>query len=1035
LCKKRRLDCTYPPSSEADSQHASTPQDMPDVFPGPEGEPQSDRMLEMKLFHHYVTETYITLCQGRLDAHHFQVVVPRIAVSHAFLLDSLLGLSALHLAYLNTHDNRSWLEIALKYQNRACSAFTRVLTEMTPENCAPAFLCSIFIMLCATAYPCVTQDKHTFEPLSHVLEIRQLIAGCAFLFEQLSGMEYRGDLQGWLKYKDDEVDQDGNPYHQVMLTNTSAIMESLQRVQDKFTSLGGPNQTTYQNTWDILHEAIKRWPFGGPNGGIIAWPINISEDYIALLKSGDWVGRVLFLHYGVGLHLLSDKWFVRDWGRRLIETVLQLEEDIPPIWTETITWTKEAESADSDNDVTLSSSQKSKQRCEAGIHNPSLLISARAVPDMAGVKAFLISYFPAFAGAGSSPSLTYQPKKSSSQDAEKQPLLETWETPAERSQWNLLHDKRPSASTMFRLAKFTILSTLLLTIITIHLPSVLTSPLEFATSRLDRASKLDDGKRGAVASESAICSRHGTDIVNMGGNAADAVRTIQPIFSDGCNNALRWNCMYHSGIGGGGFMLVKTPEGSFEAIDFRETAPAAAFQDMFENNTKASVSGGLASAVPGELRGLGYLHKKYGSLPWSTVVQPAIQTAREGWSVGQDLVRYMKAAVGDDGDFLSQDPTWALDFAPNGTRLGLGDTITRKRYAATLETIANEGPDAFYTGSIAKTMIDAVQKANGTMTLEDLANYTVAIRNISEIDYRGYRITSTPAPSSGIVALNVLKVLGTYDDLFSPDTLNLSTHRLDEAIRFGYGLRTNLGDPFFLDGMDTYQEMMLADSTIEEIRKNISDQHTQAVSAYNPQGYESLETPGTSHIATIDHSGLAISAITTINLLFGSKVMVPETGIIMNNEMDDFSIPNSSNSFGYIPSEANFIRPGKRPLSSCTPAIVTHPNGTVFFVAGSAGGSRIITATIQNIIHVVDEGLSAAEALAQPRLHDQLVPNRVTFEYDYDNETVSFMEARGHNVTWVGPGESTAQAIRVLPNGTFDAAGEPRQADSGGFAV
>ncbi|GLA89218.1 hypothetical protein AtubIFM56815_003690 [Aspergillus tubingensis] len=622
---------------------------------------------------------------------------------------------------------------------------------------------------------------------------------------------------------------------------------------------------------------------------------------------------------------------------------------------------------------------------------------------------------------------TYQPKKSSSQDAEKQPLLETWETPAERSQWTLLHDKRPSASTMFRLAKFTILSTLLLTIITIHLPSVLTSPLEFATSRLDRASKLEDGKRGAVASESAICSRHGTDIINMGGNAADAmVATMLCVGTVG---------MYHSGIGGGGFMLVKTPEGSFEAIDFRETAPAAAFQDMFENNTKASVSGGLASAVPGELRGLGYLHNKYGSLPWSTVVQPAIQTAREGWSVGHDLVRYMKAAVGDDEDFLSQDPTWALDFAPNGTRLGLGDTITRKRYAATLETIANEGPDAFYSGSIAKTMIDAVQKANGTMTLEDLANYTVAIRNISEIDYRGYRITSTPAPSSGIVALNVLKVLGTYDNLFSPDTLNLSTHRLDEAIRFGYGLRTNLGDPFFLDGMDTYQEMMLAESTIEEIRKNISDQHTQAVSAYNPQGYESLETPGTSHIAAIDHSGLAISAITTINLLFGSKVMVPETGIIMNNEMDDFSIPNSSNSFGYIPSEANFIRPGKRPLSSCTPAIVTHPNGTVFFVAGSAGGSRIITATIQNIIHAVDEGLSAAEALAQPRLHDQLVPNRVTFEYDYDNETVSFMEARGHNVTWVGPGESTAQAIRVLPNGTFDAAGEPRQADSGGFAV
>ncbi|OJJ66759.1 hypothetical protein ASPBRDRAFT_59549 [Aspergillus brasiliensis CBS 101740] len=991
---------------------------MPHVFPGLEGESPSDRMLEMKLFHHYLTETYITLCQGRLDAHHFQVVVPRIAVSHAFLLDSLLAMSALHLAYLNTHDNHSWLEVALKYQNRACSAFTRVLAEMTPENCAPAFLCSIFIMLCATAYPCVTQDKHTFEPLSHVLEIRQLIAGCAFLFEQLSGMEYRGDLQGWLKYKDDEVDQDGNPYH--------AIMESLQRVQRKFTSLGGPNQTTYQNTWNILHEAIKRWPFGGPNGGIIAWPINISEDYIALLKSGDWVGRVLFLHYGVGLHLLSDKWFVRDWGRRLIETVLQSQEDIPSIWTETITWTKEAVSP-------------TCLRCRSDPTGPEV----EFLCDME----------------------TYQSGQRSSQDAEKQPLLETWETPVARSQWNLLNDKRPSASAMFRLAKFTLLPTLLLTIIAIHLPGVLTSPLEFATSRVDLTNELEDGKRGAVASESAICSRHGTDIINIGGNAADAVRTSQPDLSfmrHLADSDRRWSrqCfalellvswpvitgevlasdvsrkgMYHSGIGGGGFMLVKTPEGSFEAIDFRETAPAAAFQDMFENNTKASTIGGLASGVPGELRGLEYLHSKYGSLPWSAVVQPAIRTAREGWPVGQDLVRYMEAAVGDGEDFLSRDPTWALDFAPNGTRLGVGDTITRKRYAATLETIANEGPDAFYSGSIAKTMINAVQKANGTMTLEDLANYTVAIRNVSEIDYRGYRITSTPAPSSGIVAMNVLKVLGTYDDFFSPDTLNLSTHRMDEAIRFGYGLRANLGDPSFLDGMDTYQKMMLADSTIEEIRRNISDQRTQAVSAYNPQGLESLETPGTSHIATIDHTGLAISAITTINLLFGSTVMVPETGIIMNNEMDDFSIPNSSNSFGYIPSEANFIRPGKRPMSSCTPVIVTHPNGTVFFVAGSAGGSRIITATIQNIIHVIDEGLSAAEALAQPRLHDQLIPNHVTFEYDYDNETVSFMEARGHNVTWVGPGQSAAQAIRVLTNGTFDAAAEPRQVDSGGFAV
>ena len=202
-----------------------------------------------------------------------------------------------------------------------------------------------------------------------------------------------------------------------------------------------------------------------------------------------------------------------------------------------------------------------------------------------------------------------------------------------------------------------------------------------------------------------------------------------------------------------------------------------------------------------------------------------------------------------------------------------------------------------------------------------------------------------------------------------------------------------------------------------------------------------------------DHSGLAISNITTVNTLFGSKVMVPETGVVMNNEMDgmrfrglsyisraclmtsDFSTPGSSNSFGYIPSEANYIRPGKRPLSSITPTIVTHPNGTLFLIAGSAGGSRIITATVQNIVHSIDEGLSAAETLAKPRLHDQLIPNQVTFEYAYDNATIAFMKTLGHNVTWIGPGKSTAQAIRVLPNGTFDAAGEPRQLNSGGFAV
>jgi gamma-glutamyltranspeptidase/glutathione hydrolase len=193
------------------------------------------------------------------------------------------------------------------------------------------------------------------------------------------------------------------------------------------------------------------------------------------------------------------------------------------------------------------------------------------------------------------------------------------------------------------------------------------------------------------------------------------------------------------------------------------------------------------SAVPGEVRGLEYLHKNYGVLPWSTVLQPAIQTARNGFPVTEDLVRYMESAVGQGEDFLSNDPTWAIDFAPNGTRLGLGDTMTRKRYADTLETIAKHGADAFYSGPIAETMIQAVQAANGTMTLEDLKNYTVAIRDVAEIDYRGYKITSTTAPSAGIVGLSILKIVEGYEKFFAPDMVDLSMHRLDEAMRFAYG--------------------------------------------------------------------------------------------------------------------------------------------------------------------------------------------------------------------------------------------------------
>ncbi|CAD6593900.1 MAG: hypothetical protein ASARMPRED_008177 [Alectoria sarmentosa] len=507
--------------------------------------------------------------------------------------------------------------------------------------------------------------------------------------------------------------------------------------------------------------------------------------------------------------------------------------------------------------------------------------------------------------------------------------------------------------------------------------------------------------------------------------------------------------MYHSGLGGGGFMIVRGSNGSYEFIDFREKAPAAAFTDMYNNNSDLSLFGGLASGVPGELRGLEYLHKHYGKLSWAHVMTPAISLARNGFTVTQDLVDYEIEAIGSGPNFLVEDPNFAIDFAPNGTLLGLNETITRQRYADTLETISNRGADAFYNGPIANATIQTLQAANGTMTLEDLKNYTVAIRKPAQITYRDYKLTACSAPSSGTVTLSVMKTIEGYSEIGEAATLNLSTHRLDEAIRFAYGERAYLGDPLFVPGLDEYQQAMLNGTTAERVRSKISDFHTLNVSAYDPTGLQSLETHGTSQVVTADASGMAISLTTTVNLLFGSQIVVPETGVIMNNEMNDFSIPNQSNAFGYEPSPANFVEPGKRPLSSISPTIVEFlKNGTLYFVIGSAGGSRIITATIQNLWHVLDQNATVLESLAEPRLHDQvfymlvltwvigkLIPNTVSFEYAYSNETTAFMSSLGHNVTWVAPGLSTAQGLRRLPNGTFEAAGEPRQHDSGGFAI
>lgn len=269
-----------------------------------------------------------------------------------------------------------------------------------------------------------------------------------------------------------------------------------------------------------------------------------------------------------------------------------------------------------------------------------------------------------------------------------------------------------------------------------------------------------------------------------GGNAADAV-----VATTICVGVMG---MYHSGLGGGGFATIRAPNGSYFDLDFRETAPSSASEDMYKYlDPSASVVGGLSCGIPGELRGLEWIHSEFGKLSWKEVFMPGVELARGGWRIGRDLsdaIEQHGTGIESERKFLYEKEEWREDFAPNGTTVGLGDWITRKRYADTLEKIANDGADVFYNGKMAEEMVKAVNANNGSMTVEDLKDYKIQLRKPASIDYRGYKLTSNSAPASGVVSLAVMNIVGGYEDFGWDQKLNLSTHRLDEAMRWAYGM-------------------------------------------------------------------------------------------------------------------------------------------------------------------------------------------------------------------------------------------------------
>ncbi|XP_078614594.1 glutathione hydrolase 1 proenzyme-like [Branchiostoma floridae x Branchiostoma japonicum] len=479
--------------------------------------------------------------------------------------------------------------------------------------------------------------------------------------------------------------------------------------------------------------------------------------------------------------------------------------------------------------------------------------------------------------------------------------------------------------------------------------------------------------QAAVAADAGRCSEIGRDILKNGGSVVDSA--IATLLCIGLFNA------HSMGIGGGFFMTVYNKENNAaEVINARETAPARASENMFES--ASSKTGGLAIAVPGEIRGYWEAHKRHGKLPWSDLFQPVIQIAEEGFCIGNA----MAIAITETKDNITNPDNHMCDIFcdENKNILGERQIMKRPQLAKTLRAIADGNADTFYTGDMAKNLVKDIQDAGGIITEQDLLDYRVNVTDPLKISIvGGLTVLSPPPPASGAVLSLILHILEGYglDDssVDGSDNQTLTYHRMVEAFKFAYAKRTELGDPNFLDIEQLVRNMTSPDYA-ESLRLKIDDSMTHNYTYYGPS-YAMSPGGGTSHLSILGPNGDAVAVTSTINQYFGSTVRSPSTGIIMNDEMDDFSSPNKTNFYGVHPSPANYIKPGKRPLSSVTPCIVLDSNNDVRLVVGASGGSKITTATAYVAMQHLWLGLDNIKyAVEKPRLHHQLLPQQIDVE-------------------------------------------------------
>ncbi|HBE9177635.1 TPA: gamma-glutamyltransferase [Serratia fonticola] len=517
-----------------------------------------------------------------------------------------------------------------------------------------------------------------------------------------------------------------------------------------------------------------------------------------------------------------------------------------------------------------------------------------------------------------------------------------------------------------------------------------------------------EAQNGMVVTSQHLASQVGVDILKMGGNAVDAAVAVgyaQAVVNPCCGN-----------IGGGGFMTLHLADGTDTFINFRETAPAAASADMYldaDGKVKkdASLYGYPAAGVPGTVLGMETARKKYGKLSREQVMEPAIRLAREGFILTRADTDILDTSVAR----FKQDPESAKIFLrKDGSALQPGDRLVQTDLANTLEAIAKEGPSAFYQGKIPQAVEAAAKQGGGILTAADFANYKVTEATPITCSYRGYKFVSAPPPSSGGVTLcEILNIVEGYDLKSMGFNSAATIHTMTEAMRHAYMDRnTYLGDPEFIKNPI---DRLVSKSYADEIRKKIVA--NQATPSVNVQpGMEPHEKPETTHYSIVDHEGNAVSTTYTVNGRFGAVVIAPGTGFFLNDEMDDFTVKvGEKNLYGLVQGTANAIAPGKRPLSSMSPTLVTKDN-KIFMVLGSPGGSRIITITLQTALNVIDHGMAPQEAVDAPRIHHQWLPDEVYYEQrGVSADTLRILKEMGYKMVEQTPWGAAELILVGLP--------------------